>query len=405
MNYAQIIALRTRLIEIKKGRGEKESPEELRKWAERVEDRISKLPERIQSQKTELTAILKDKKKEWGLGEEGTASTTQKTEGLKEGQEKKSEKTHGNPEIAYYGESEKEFSRLFELLKDETELGKLLTALTQFRKQYPHDLSNNSPLPPLEYARENNLIFPYNDFIKICPVTESFRRHILIVKTESGERCLEVKIPGELKFKRNLSDKDFLLGQKAWEMNSENVARPVAMLTTEGKFNLYNQPIEFKGKKPLRIGVFEYEDGKRLARITGEPLTVDRIRLTDDDYIKKVLRGNGLTYKDLAIKTILVALPLLDMGYVGMDRMTQELNLTNFRLLPDGHVEAVSDFNHFLKYNPLLALISFGELKSGERLKKKQIKELLKPFKEVGFNFEAIYKEALDLEAKPFSPS
>ncbi|MCX5704178.1 MAG: hypothetical protein NT066_06800, partial [Candidatus Omnitrophica bacterium] len=289
--------------------------------------------------------------------------------------------------IKFYEENmEKDLSNLTKLLKNRRELKKLLFTLSVLRTFYTQDLSDKSILPPLAYAKEKGLIFNYNDFIQICPITQSFRRHILIVTGKSGkEYQLEIKMPGQRDDRNIVGEANFTIARKVWEKHGEQsgVVKPVAELSTWGKFRLYNKVLTYiSGRAPLRIAIFEYQDGKRLSRAYRQAY----------GYLDAIAESKGITRReldsDIAREAIIISKQLLDLGYIGREKTISggtDFHLENFRLLPNGRVVFVADFGVFKKAS-LTA-----------RQKKEEIKEEIYekfPLRHIE-DFETLYAKAL----------
>jgi len=133
-------------------------------------------------------------------------------------------------------------SNLFGLLRNKTELAKLLFVLSTLRLAYDDHILDKIDVAPLSYAREKGLIFRYNDFIQICPITDSFRRHILIVRSAvSGRKyCLEIKMPGQATEDNRhiIVPNSFTIAKKAWEAyrGKSGIVKPVALVSAKGAF-------------------------------------------------------------------------------------------------------------------------------------------------------------------------
>lgn len=273
-----------------------------------------------------------------------------------------------------WSEDNNGYKKSFEIFTSKRELKKLLFILSIVRLAYDQYISDDSDMAPLAYARDNGLIFEYSDFIKISPVTESFRRHILIIKNDNKteERILEIKIPGERKDKAEVGDKDFIVSSEAWqaygsEKDGPGVVKVVAWAKADGEFRVYDKTI-----KGGSFALYEYG-------IEGNGMRVEKNRkgtnffiLIEDRRLRKVLaearkrpgrtdyRNNLLNkefsefeLKDLqrsiVVQTMKIVKRLLDLGYRGYDEEGSDLHMENFCLLSDGRVASVADFGAFTK--------------------------------------------------------
>ncbi|MBU1869039.1 MAG: HAD-IIIC family phosphatase, partial [Candidatus Omnitrophica bacterium] len=271
-----------------------------------------------------------------------------------------------------------DIDRLFKLLTNKNELMKFLLALSVLRVAFADHLSDDSELTPLEYARKEGLIFQYNDFIKICPVAQSFRRHILIVTGSSGrEYYLEVKIPGQSDVKRYVTYTHSTLSKKAWARYGKDsgVARIVGMVSFLGAFLLYENIFEETNEmRPMYIAIFKYEDGKRLVR------DCDSAVRRDDPYYLRIAKARNIPVEvllwDVTVQVVRISGQLLDLGYIGRRDTGTDFRLENFRLLLDGRVISVADFG------------AFEEADLTEAEKKEEIRKLVSPICDYAGNNE-----------------
>lgn len=286
---------------------------------------------------------------------------------------------------------------LFQMLSSERELRDLLYLMT-FMKQFsgmmqgePADYeSTDASETPYEHAVKNDRIFRFNPILEEIPPTQSFRRHIWRVADGSGgHRLIEVKIPGEMDDKNTILARHltYSLAMGQDPVLKSRILAPIGIVSAHGRFVLYDKVVDYeKPNEPLRIMLFEYQDGKRMAKYPGGDW--GKWRPLNRYYLESIARATGQTVdqvvRDAAIQLVVIAKRMLDLGYVGWSEAGNDFHIENFKLLPNGKVISINDFGAFRR-----AQIDEGE-------KKERIRDL------TGFwidcyqlSFDEIYAEGL----------
>gem|GEM_PF-3174895 len=246
--------------------------------------------------------------------------------------------------------SDPDLARFFDMMTNKGELKRLMYICSLLRLAISDALPEDSNKTPLEYAREKGLIMQYNDFIQICPVTESFRRHILIVRGSSGkEYQFEMKIPGQKSDKRWIPEIVTDLAHE-WSASGLDIVKPVALFEAHGAFQLYHTIREYpENDDPLRVALYEYQDGRRLTRYHEHN---GHTALTNG-YLDRIARARGSTKKelctDIAVQAYAFAEWVFNHGYIGNTEAGNDFHLENMRLLPNGRVISVADFGAYEK--------------------------------------------------------
>ncbi|MDD4183107.1 MAG: thioredoxin family protein, partial [Candidatus Omnitrophica bacterium] len=155
---------------------------------------------------------------------------------------------------------------------NETNARSFLKTVTLLRYVYPYKLTLRQEkfLPPLEFAGEDGAVFKIGPQLYLCPITESFRRHIILSKDNAGniKFALEIIIPGQLPDRREVGAlnretiaKEFL---NAFS-DKEYCVRPIRTIElADGAYELYDEKVEFGRSCRFFVLAFEYEDGNRL---------------------------------------------------------------------------------------------------------------------------------------------
>ncbi|MFC1808023.1 tetratricopeptide repeat protein, partial [Candidatus Omnitrophota bacterium] len=253
----------------------------------------------------------------------------------------------------------------------------------------------------LELGKLAKLIFKYNDFIDVCPIAGSFRRHTFVVKGNSGrEYTLSLKIPGYTKdtpagSKRFVSKEDVNLAKKfsKWPGGDVAVMPAVGTVRTTGRFWLYGELMDFDENMPLRINIFVHNDGRRLVRIIPGGYKND---ILDYGYHRRIAKELGTTTdalrRNVALEVLRIGKNVLDEGYKNVFA-DPDLHLENILFLTDGRVMLVADFTGLEK-----ASLS-------EEEKREELREMLEDWiREYELDFDELYKEALnsDEEVTPY---
>ena len=254
-----------------------------------------------------------------------------------------------------------ELDDFFNLLKNPDELGRFLFLLSLLRNFYFDGSYRTNGTGVAEYGVQKGAAFLWKG-IRIIPTSDSFRRHVLLVRGKSGkDYWMEIKMPGEDKDRDLIHPWHFTLAQKAQAdpVLRGRVPAPVAILRSTGKFFLYDRWIRFTKDNPLRIVLYEYDDGKRFQRI-------------DDDFLNRVWKEYAHTEMDfnefkiyMLIDIVVTAKALLDMGYVGENSHGNDWHMENFKITSGGVIMFVGDWGAFRR--KILT----------EEQKKQKIKELI----------------------------
>lgn len=255
-----------------------------------------------------------------------------------------------------------------EIFGNENNTRAFLKTASALRIIYPYDLNTNDDafayesdqlakriLPPLQYARENNITFKIGKNLYLCPITESFRRHIIYGTNNAGDISfkLEVVIPGKMIDRQEIGKERFTIAKEMCSAypKKEYCVRPVGIKEyPNGSYDLYEGSIEFTAESPLRVVGFEYEDGKRLSNY-------------NSDMIKALAEQLSMSRYELERRIITQVAELTAaihaMRYIGNVKDEKNRDLTdctteNFRLivLPDKKdikVVLVADFGVFQK--------------------------------------------------------
>ena len=247
------------------------------------------------------------------------------------------------------------------IFKDNENAGRFFEVASLLRLIYHYNLSQDSSLPPLRSAQENNLTFKIGQNLYLCPITESFRRHIIFGTDNSGKIIFkfEVVMPGQQKDRRDPYVNDrYLIAQNILNSYPGNgyCVKPLGepIRYPNGVYNFYGDKVEFNDECPLRVLAFEYEDGKRLLNMTdsmfnelAKKLSMDRKRL-DSIIIDRVAELTAATH----------ALGYIGHMHLGKGDTHYDHHLENFRIIVNDNGEVnitlVGDFGVFQKENEFI---------------------------------------------------
>ncbi|NLE64295.1 MAG: methyltransferase domain-containing protein, partial [Elusimicrobia bacterium] len=166
---------------------------------------------------------------------------------------------------------------LYSLLFDPDNARKVLAIPTRLRRIWPYenDKIRRGLEGPLAWALQNNILYPLGNGLFISPVTESFRRHLILrlSPTDEVERVLEIKVPGSDTIHRIVEDNDIMIAsalRQHWQ--ESRITPPVAFLSLpQGTYTLYGQAMPFGPEEETNtscnMAVFEYQDGRRLTNL------------------------------------------------------------------------------------------------------------------------------------------
>ncbi|MFC1522309.1 hypothetical protein ACFL6Y_07855 [Elusimicrobiota bacterium] len=235
---------------------------------------------------------------------------------------------------------------LFNILQSPRKVAVLMIALSFLRMIYPYDMANTSELPPIEYAKANNIGFKLGE-LRIVPVSESFRRHIIYVEDNQGTYAVELKIPGEDKDRHMIFEKHFDIAKEMWDTYPDNpgVVKPVYFGKFNGSVNMYGKNLEYNTERPLGVSIFEYEDGKRL---TNAKSFISELAHGEWDGRYDKIRYAALA--DIAAASI----RLHRLGWQGSTIQGKDMHMENARILKNGKGELVADFGAFKKLYPTM---------------------------------------------------
>ncbi len=264
-----------------------------------------------------------------------------------------------------------EVSPLLGLLRSPLELQRLLFSFSQLRMCYFDGFYKASEtINPVDCALSNGDVFGYKNF-ELVPTTDSFRRHVVGVRQPHAKSLLfEIKMPGQEKDRDLIHSWHYAFARDCQEdpVLRHAVPKPVALLTTTGRFFLYDRWITFSADNPLRLVIYEYCDGKRLTRIKEHQLQAAAAysALLNGYDTASEYRG---ALDRIFVQVALIAKALLDRGFVGESSNGNDWHLENFKLCDGLTVMFVADFGAFRR-------------KSGmsETYKKEQVRKLLRQF-------------------------
>jgi len=230
-----------------------------------------------------------------------------------------------------------------------------MRAATLLRVQYPYTISSKDPRPPLQYARENGIVFQLAPGLFMTPVTESFRRHLVFATMDGKPNgkikfAFEVKIPGEYDGKKHVrADTCWEVAEKLRGINPDYCVKPLRKIRKDanwtGAFDLYGKKVPYDEENPLEIIVYDYdytaedgeikaEDGKRLEFYTPQMIQTLADELQVSSYS---LRENVANQ----IMEILAATHYI--GYIGHNNDGTDMHTGNFRLIIDRKAQSLKD--------------------------------------------------------------
>ena len=179
--------------------------------------------------------------------------------------------------VEYNKDAEDELSRRFpELMTNLTaspeRLKQLLFVLSFLRLAWNFGISSYSLYPSLEWAKEHKAVYRLFGDIYVCPIAESFRRHIIFRDSAYGAlNAIELKIEGAQP-DRWVSYDNFAMPREF----ERYFVRPLFDLNFESKeqtaFVTYGDKgsVSVLAGKPVRIVGFDYPfDGKRVSNFLG----------------------------------------------------------------------------------------------------------------------------------------
>jgi tRNA A-37 threonylcarbamoyl transferase component Bud32 len=229
---------------------------------------------------------------------------------------------------------------LVRALEDPAKLQALMSALSFLRSAIPYDKAFTSDKGPIEYGRDNEIEFHLNE-LRISPVSESFRRFVITADSPEGPFSVEFKMPGQDYEKRSLKESNF---QAAHELvkahpGDAGTVEPLYYQSFLGKTRLYGEEMNFQELVPLGVGVFRYQEGKRLRN--AEPL------------IERIAKEKGVSPSEIRLgaeaDAAAEAIRLHQLGWRGDGPFGGEMHWENVRVLRDGRAVLVADFNAFEK--------------------------------------------------------
>lgn len=242
---------------------------------------------------------------------------------------------------------------LFGILQSPQRLGKFLMVLSLLRLAYPYDLFHSSDKAVLaEQIAGDGIVFGLEE-LRIVPVSESFRRHIIYVEDQEGLFAVEIKMPGEMEKKTVIHEEHFTVAQQLWGKYPEDpgVAQPVYFGKFQGELPLYGKTIRFDDERPLGVMIFKYEDGRRFYR--SEP---GGFVFNAASFLKSVAGSKGISEKSLLLQALtdvaVAAIRLHRLGWRGSNpdpEIGTEMHPENWRVLSDGRGQLVGDFGVFEK--------------------------------------------------------
>ncbi|MCX5680344.1 MAG: hypothetical protein NTZ95_06840 [Candidatus Omnitrophica bacterium] len=161
----------------------------------------------------------------------------------------------------------------------EINIRRFLGVASLLRKKYPYGLTKDISKRPLQYAIDENIVYPLGSGLFMTPITESFRRHIIFKKRTDGSVAFafEVLIPGEMRHKKKLIiDKRRSIAEEILSAfpGRRYCEKPIFWKRIpNGSYELYGERSEFNDAQPLSVMAFEYtEDGKRLDFVSSKTL-------------------------------------------------------------------------------------------------------------------------------------
>lgn len=230
---------------------------------------------------------------------------------------------------------------LWKILSRPQKLGKFLFVLSLLRLAYPYDTLNlfeGTPLAVRTTKGDHMVQFELHE-LRLVPVSESFRRHIIYTEDEEGLFAVEIKMPGEKNEKTMIHPTHFEIAQQLWDRYPDDpgVSRPIHFSQYRGKVPLYGKKSGVVGKERLGVMVFGYEDGKRLKNSESFLRVLAESKGTD----RRSILNQVLT--DAAV----AAIRLHRLGWRGADKSATDMHTENVRVLTSGRGSLVGDFGAF----------------------------------------------------------
>ncbi|MEK6543674.1 MAG: hypothetical protein AABZ44_04485, partial [Elusimicrobiota bacterium] len=261
------------------------------------------------------------------------------------------------------------------ILADANKTGRFIYALSLLRLSHPFDMANANILPPIEWAKKNDAVFAFNE-LRIVPVSESFRRHIIYVddpESPLGYYAVEVKIPGENSNRKDVGPEHFTIAKAMWDEDPEDpgVVKPVHYAQFYGEVMIYNQKQVYRDDDPLGIAVFGYQDGKRLRNAL----------LHKEELVQRNFSSLAAMQSSLLLDAFCSIFKFHRLGWRASRGTQTDMHDENFRMLVDGRVVSAADF---------------GMVKRDPRDQRLRVKETLSF---LGLNADSEGKEAIMLVA------
>ncbi|MDD5456412.1 MAG: hypothetical protein PHV30_05195 [Candidatus Margulisbacteria bacterium] len=224
----------------------------------------------------------------------------------------------------------KDYPDLYNILFDVENATKLLKIASQLRMKFDFDKYRPQGWQdPLEYAVANSLYLHLGADIYITPVTESYRRHTLFVMNAAKQIsfALEIKIPGELDDRRNISHKNFEIAEKITGDPATQIVKPLFFeALPKGQYSLYKQTFNYNWNEPLGIMGYEYVQGRRLYNL-GE-VGLKSLFLSIASSYKNIKKF----YDDLAEQAVKIIQNIHQAGFICQNNEGTDLHTENFKI-------------------------------------------------------------------------
>ncbi len=270
--------------------------------------------------------------------------------------------------VQFYGDAEtvmQELPELSQIVRRPDSIARFLTLLSLWRTMYSFDEINREAMTSLAYAESTRAGVPrrflLND-MKVAPVTESFRRHLVYRKEgRNVKAALELKIPGEQIYRDLVKKRDFEI---AWERHQQGkaVAVPAFYVKVPQKgfsVYMYGRKITYP-EGDFGFGAFFYEDSKRLRNLTRDNV------LRNSWFLVRAAQ-RGMTARSLLDQTMEDMLGMVsefyDDGYFLSADGAWDAHSENLRLLArDGSLQYASDFGSVRRMDEKEQAVTSAEL-------------------------------------------
>ena len=238
------------------------------------------------------------------------------------------------------GEISRRMPTLNKILADPANTASFLSALSFLRMAFAYDAGMASPYGALAYGRRTGIEFQLGE-LRIFPVSESFRRHVISVTDAQGTFAVELKMPGQMPERRAVDKSHFTVAaEMAREFREDpGTVLPLYFQQYLGRASLYGQPVGFGVEQPLALMLFSYSEGKRLRNSL--------------EFVEEIARESELSVEDVQLgaeaAAAAAAIKLHFLGWSGDRPYGGDMHWENVRVLSDGGAVLVGDYGAFEK--------------------------------------------------------